>query len=224
MEESLELYSRTALENLIQELNETDAKSVLCIKDELYDNWKKKQIFRTDTEMRISVLNDAKFPTRASKYWQAVREMSAMFDALISLTFDIRKNKLERLRLEKKFQILTSNADHDPLDLIELQIELDKNAYENAVMFQIAGDRIRELKNWSIIKKELDDGTFDINDVNSHQVESLHQYFANRVNSLNSSSAPGEVLNAIGPFQSITRLKNANGTLSNFNKDLTQLS
>ena len=42
------------------------------VKEELNDTWTKRQIFRTETEMRISVLNDVKFPTNASKYWQAV--------------------------------------------------------------------------------------------------------------------------------------------------------
>ena len=36
--------------------------------EELRDNRNKAQIYRTETEMRYSVLNDAKFPTRASKY------------------------------------------------------------------------------------------------------------------------------------------------------------
>ena len=38
------------------------------------DTWTKKQMFRTQTEMEFSVLNDAKYPTKAAKYWQCVRE------------------------------------------------------------------------------------------------------------------------------------------------------
>ena len=68
------------LKPILAELNEDDSKAVYAIRDELAENWKKKQIFRTETEMRISVLNDAKHPTPASKYWQSVREMSSMFD------------------------------------------------------------------------------------------------------------------------------------------------
>ena len=40
---------------------------------ELRDTWTKKQIFRTETEARISVLKDWKYPTRAAKYSQCVR-------------------------------------------------------------------------------------------------------------------------------------------------------
>ena len=46
---------------------------------ECYDSWQKKQVYRTETEMRLSVLNDAKHPTPAAKYWQSVREQSVFF-------------------------------------------------------------------------------------------------------------------------------------------------
>ena len=59
--------------------NILDAKDVSAFKDmveELKDTWTKKQVFRTETEMRFSVLNDLKYPTKASKYWQCVREQN----------------------------------------------------------------------------------------------------------------------------------------------------
>jgi hypothetical protein len=46
---------------------------------ELRDTWTKKQIFRTETEARISVLQDLKYPTKAAKYWQCVREQNVFF-------------------------------------------------------------------------------------------------------------------------------------------------
>jgi hypothetical protein len=67
-------------EYLSEILDSNDFNKLVAIKDELEDTWEKKQIFRTETEMRISVLNDAKFPTRAAKYWQAVREQNAFFE------------------------------------------------------------------------------------------------------------------------------------------------
>ena len=92
------------LKNILAVLKPQDAREVLRLKEELADNWNKKQIFRTETEMRISVLNDVNHPTSASKYWQSVREMSAHFDALMNLSFDMRKADLERLRLERKMK------------------------------------------------------------------------------------------------------------------------
>ena len=47
------------LRDIVNILNEEDAQTILSLKDELIDNWHKRQIFRTETEMRVSVLNDA---------------------------------------------------------------------------------------------------------------------------------------------------------------------
>jgi hypothetical protein len=51
-----------------------DGKAFKNMVGELRDTWTKKQIFRTETEARISVLQDMKYPTKAAKYWQCVRE------------------------------------------------------------------------------------------------------------------------------------------------------
>ena len=36
---------------------------------------------------------------------------------------------------------------------------------------------MREIKLWSQLKKEFDDGTFDTQDVNRHQLESYHLHY-----------------------------------------------
>jgi hypothetical protein len=38
-----------------------------------------------------------------------------------------------------------------------------------------AKDRMREIRLWSQLKKEVDDGTFDKENVNTHQLESYHK-------------------------------------------------
>ena len=68
---------------------------------ELRDTWTKKQMFRTKTEMEFSVLNDAKYPTNAAKYWQCVREQNTHMENLMHLSFDYRKNEIEIKKLEK---------------------------------------------------------------------------------------------------------------------------
>ena len=62
--------------------------------NELRDTWTKKQMFRTKTEMEFSVLNDAKYPTNAAKYWQCVREQNTHMENLMHLSFDARKNDI----------------------------------------------------------------------------------------------------------------------------------
>jgi len=99
------------LKLILEVLDESDSEAILQLKDELSDNWQKKQIFRTEVEMRISVLNDAKHPTEHSKYWQCVREMSAMFDALMGLSFDLRRNEVKRLKLERKLDKIQASGD-----------------------------------------------------------------------------------------------------------------
>lgn len=202
------------LKPILGVLKQEDAKAVIELKDELTDNWLKKQIFRTETEMRISVLNDGKHPTSASKYWQSVREMSAMFDALMGLSFDLRRNALHREKLERKMQKAIDKG--DDLKQREIQIDLDENLYGKANMEQTAHDRVRELKLWSQIKSELDDGSFDNQNVNSHQATSYRLALRNRAEALGPNAGPAEVINAIGPLNTVERLQQKNGNLLNF--------
>lgn len=196
------------LKHILAVLKPTDAQEILRLKDELADNWNKKQIFRTETEMRVSVLNDGKFPTVASKYWQAVREMSAHFDAMMNLSFDMRRGKIDRLKLERKMKAAIEECDE--LEIMSVQIELDQNLYGQACMEQVAHDRVREIQTWSKLKTELDDGTFDTKEVNTHQAVSLHHRLAYRASALNEHSDPTEVSNIMGQLKTMERLKQQN--------------
>ena len=213
-EERKELVITDDLKPVLEMLTPDDAGAIVELREELGDNWRKKQIFRTETEMRISVLNDAKHPTNASKYWQSVREQGAMFDALMGLTFDLRRSKLKRRKLEQEQKEAIAKGDEFTAE--ELQIDLDENLFGRANMEKTARDRVRELKLWSQIKKELDDGSFDTQYVNTHQAESYTHNLANRVKSLNSNSQPAEIINAAGPLETVKRLKTKDGKLKQF--------
>lgn len=213
-EERKELVITDDLKPVLEMLTPDDAGAIVELREELGDNWRKKQIFRTETEMRISVLNDAKHPTNASKYWQSVREQGAMFDALMGLTFDLRRSKLSRRKLEQEQKEAIAKGDDFKAE--ELQIDLDENLFGRANMEKTARDRVRELKLWSQIKKELDDGSFDTQYVNTHQAESYTHNLANRVKSLNSNSQPAEIINAAGPLETVKRLKTEDGKLRQF--------
>ena len=213
-EEKKELVITDDLKPVLEMLTPDDAGAIVELREELGDNWRKKQIFRTETEMRISVLNDAKHPTNASKYWQSVREQGAMFDALMGLTFDLRRSKLKRRQLEQEQKEAITKGDEFTAE--ELQIDLDENLFGRANMEKTARDRVRELKLWSQIKKELDDGSFDTTYVNTHQAESYVHNLQNRVNSLNANSQPAEIVNAAGPLETVKRLKTEDGKLRQF--------
>ena len=214
--ETKDLAITDDLKPILSVLKEEDAQAIVKLKEELTDTWTKKQIFRTETEMRISVLNDGKHPTQASKYWQSVREQNAMFEALMGLSFDLRKNNVKRLKLERKMQ--TAINDGDDLKQMGVQIDLDENLYGRANMEQTAHDRVRELNTWSKIKTELKDGSFDDENVNSHQAESYQLALTNRVNSLGPNAGPAEVVNAVGPLKTIQRLKTQEGKLLEFDE------
>jgi hypothetical protein len=183
-------------------LDEADFAKLVILKDELKDTWTKKQVFRTETEMRISVLNDAKFPTAASKYWQCVREQNVFFENLMSLSFESRRNEIEIKKIQRDMA-----QEVDELEQALLQINLEEKYYARANMELVAKHRMRELEQWSKLKKELDDGSFNTTDVNDHQMDSLTKQLENRAKTINSSTPPAEVSNIIGPLLTAKRVQ-----------------
>jgi len=98
---SLIQQEESHLNNLLEA---NDLKTFRGLVDELRDTWTKKQIFRTETEARISVLQDAKYPTLAAKYWQCVREQNVFLENLMSLSFEYRRNDAKIKWLTKKVE------------------------------------------------------------------------------------------------------------------------
>ena len=124
-------------------LDPNEVKEFKELTNELRDTWTKKQVFRTETEMRMSVLQDAKYPTKASKYWQCVREQNVFLENLMSLSFDARRNEVKLKRLQEKLK-----TEEDPLKRELLQIDIDEKTYSVANMQLVARDRMREIKLW----------------------------------------------------------------------------
>ena len=90
-------YNETPF-NIIQGseiLTKEDFDKLAPLSQELKENFKKSQVFRTRTEMEVSVLNELKFPTPTLKYWQSVREQNVMFNELVTLSYEYRKNAIE---------------------------------------------------------------------------------------------------------------------------------
>ena len=189
----------THLNNLLEQ---EDLNSFKGMVEELRDTWTKKQMFRTQTEMEFSVLNDAKYPTKAAKYWQCVREQNVFLENLMSLSFEYRRNEVKIKRLEKKIEEET-----DELKIELAKIDLDEKRYSKASMQLTARDRMREIKLWSDYKKKYDDGSFDTKNVNTHQLESYHLVMKNKAETLTQGSSQPEVFNVLGQLQSIERIK-----------------
>jgi hypothetical protein len=181
--------------------------------EELRDTWTKKQMFRTETEMSFSVLNDAKYPTKAAKYWQCVREQNVFLENLMNLSFDFRRTEVKIKRLQEKL-----DKEEDLLKKELLQIDIDEKVYGKASMQLVARDRMREIKLWSKFKKQFDDGSFDTKDVNTHQLNSYHLTMKNKAETLTQGSSQPEVFNVLGQLQSIERIKKENGQIETTKK------
>ena len=199
------------LHNILDPNDVTDFKGMV---DELRDTWTKKQIFRTETEMRFSVLNDLKYPTKASKYWQCVREQNVYLENLMSLSFEYRRDEVKLKRLEQKLK-----EERDPLKKELIQIDIDEKTYAKANMQLTAKDRMREIKLWSQLKKENDDGTFDKTNVDTHQLESYHKIMINRKDTLTAGSSQPEVFNVLGQLQTIERVQKEKGQIESTKRE-----
>ena len=197
-------------------LDPGDVKEFKAMTSELRDTWTKKQVFRTETEMRMSVLQDMKYPTKAAKYWQCVREQNVFLENLMSLSFDCRRAEAKLKWLEKKVE-----TEQDEYKLEKYKIDLDEARYGLANMQLVARDRMREIKLWSTLKKEFDDGTFDTKDVNRHQLDSYHMIMKNKAETLTSGSSQPEVFNVLGQLKSIERVKKSGEMIYNKKEQLT---
>lgn len=180
-------------------LNKDDSAFVSKNIGRIEADWSKRQIYRTKTEILVSVLNDIKHPTNASKYWQCIREQSVFYENLVKLSFDYRRNKIEQKKLVKQLA-----EEEDALKGELIQIDLEEKQFAQTSMEQVAKDRVRELKIWSEIMRELDNGSFDTKDVNDHQLESYAQRFGRQLQNLGNASLP-EIHNLVGQYETTMR-------------------
>ena len=180
---------------------------------ELVDTWGKRQLWRTETEIRNSVLASNRFPTKASKYWQLVREQGVFVEQLAQLSRDYRRNENAIARIKSKIE-----KEKDPFDLVDLTIDLEEKVYASRSMELAAKDRMREIKIHSKIKNELDDGSFDTNDVNNHQLISyatqylIQVYQVMQMPGIHNTST-SEWHNLIGQFDELINSCNTAGLL-----------
>ena len=182
-------------------VGEKDAQYLQTHFSEIESTWLKRQVFRTETEMRVSVLNDIKFRSEAAKYWQAVRELSVFYQNLVTLSFDYRRNALHQ---QKKIHSIKQEADVIEKQL--LQVDLDELKFAQNTMEQTAKDRMREIKLWQRIMAECieADPSFDTQNPNTHQLESYLQRFKAQIENMGNAS-PSEKANLMGQYETAQR-------------------
>ena len=200
---SIEKRADKEVKHLMVLLDKSQASEFKRMVPELQDTWAKKQMFRTETEMRFSVLSDNKYGTNAAKYWQSVREQNTHFENLMHLSFDYRKNDVEIEKLEHK--IIDPNEDKFEKKLAK--IELEEKLYGRANMELVAKARMREISTWSKLKKEFHDNSFDDKDVNTHQAESYMHQLEQKKATLTPGSSQPEVFNVLGQLETLKRVR-----------------
>jgi len=204
--------------NLTNLLSQEDVSVFKQMTEELRDTWHKKQMFRTETEARFSVLQDNRYPTRGAKYWQCVREQSSYLDNLMALSFDYRRNDAKIKYLEKKIAV-----EKDEYKLTKYEIDLDEAQFHKASMEKVARHRMREIKMWSKLKSEFNDGSFNDKDVNEHQLESYYRMYKNKAQNINQNSSESEVFNIVGQLSSLERIAKS-GELENKTEKKEQIT
>ena len=201
-------------ESLNNLLDIEELKEFKMMTSELKDTWEKKQMFRTETEARFSVLQDNRYTTPAAKYWQCVREQASYIDNLMVLSFEYRRNQAKINKLQE--QVRTEEDEHEK---VNFEIDLDECRFNKASMERQAHHRMREIKMWSKLKKEFDDGSFDTKDVNQHQLESYGRQYAIKAKNLTENSDEADKFNVLGQLESLQRIKKSGELLSNEEKE-----
>ena len=199
---NIQQHADKEVKHMLALLDKSDVSEFKKMVPELQDTWVKKQMFRTETEMRFSVLSDNKYGNNASKYWQSVREQNTHFENLMHLSFDYRKNEIEIKKIERDIKM-----EKDVLEKEMKQVELEEKLYSRANMELVAKARMREISTWSKLKKEFHDGTFDDRNVNTHQAESYMHQLEQKKATLTPGSSQPEVFNVLGQLETLKRVR-----------------
>jgi len=164
-------------------LEKDDMKSVSKLTKELQRVFEVHQLWRTETEMRYSVLNDVSFPTSASKYWQCVREQNVFWENLVQLSCDYQRQQGELELAEIKFGEIKGDNKKSNAERKIIDAEIKQKQFGLMNMRLQGHDRVREINLWEKIKNELTDKSdFDINDVNKHQADSYAKRWIKEMN------------------------------------------
>lgn len=190
-------------------LDQSDCTSLQTMIAELQETLDKTQIFRTRTEMDVSVLNDIKFPTPASKYWQSMREQNIMFKELVRLSYDYRENliriKLKQLEINStSVSIPAAPDDYNALQKELLDVDMDRLLFGKGQQEREAKARIRELHHWSEIKKReaLQMSREELATVDNHQLISYTKRWIKQSIAMGGEGSPAERQNLLGQLRS----------------------
>lgn len=216
----LKVYSNEGLSIIkaSEFLKADDLEFLLDNKSSFQEMFEKKKIWRSSVDMRVSVLNDVKFPDKASKYWQCVRECDAFYGYLVELSFDFRRNKIKLENLNRKIKQC-----RDDLEREMLKIDIEELEYIISNQTKQASERVREIREWIILMEQLDDGSFDTQDIDKSQLLSYSQSFIKKYMINKDNISGSEKVNLIGLLVTSLRYCQEKGVIDdlmcNLNED-----
>ena len=164
-------------------LEKDDMRSISNLSNELQRVFEVRQIWRTETEIRYSVLDDVNFPTSAGKYWQCIREQNVFWEGLVTLSCNYQKAQGELDLLEIEYDEIKGNNKKSNAQRKIKDAEIKQMQFGLMHMRLQSHDRVREIKIWEKVKNELTaKEDFDINDVNKHQIKSYAKRWEQKMN------------------------------------------
>jgi len=191
-------------------LTNIDMKILAELSLELDHAFSAAQVHRTRTEMEASVLNDIKFPTPASKYWQALREQDVMSQGVQSLFFDYKENNIRIKMLDRKIF-----KEQDDLKKELLIVKKDRKEATARSIRRIARNKVREIREWSDIKqreaKKM--SKTELANVDNHQLISYTTRWINQMMVKGESTSQSEQINLVSQLKKGLSLCEANGVI-----------
>lgn len=165
----IELGKESLIESSV--LSGQDLDDLKVLMPEIQHAMYTRTLWRTETEIRFSVLNDVDHPTVASKYHQAKLEQAVFAENLIHLSFAYRRRLLDLKETEEAIKKAEEGIGKE-----RLEITRDEHLWALEIMRIEAQHRLREIKIWHKVKLELveaGDGEFDVDNKDTDQLVSL---------------------------------------------------
>ena len=182
----------------------------------------KKKIIIIDGGSKDKSLNIIKKYESYLDYWESKPDAGQTY--AINKGVKIAETKEIIRKLTKK------NKEKNKFKIQKLKILLEEMEFNKIIRNSEIKDQVREIKMWSDICTDLDDGTFNTLDPNVHQAESLKLYFENRLKALGPGSDMADVMTTRGMVKTANELTNDKGELLSFKqvyklegKDVPQL-
>tara|TARA_R100000963_G_C4628771_1_gene94326 strand:+ start:394 stop:1017 length:624 start_codon:yes stop_codon:yes gene_type:complete len=190
--------------NEVDILNNNDLNQIKSITGELQKCYEKKQIWRSEVEMKYSVLDNVNFPTDSAKYWQSVREQAVFYSELIQLAISFEENISQKELLEIELEEIDKTTRKGKLNARIKNAEIKRKEFYILEMKIQAKDRVREIMLWEKIKNELKEKSdFNTEDFSSHHLETYEKRWKKEIDIATRTNNPSLYKNASKNYNSL---------------------